>query len=113
MFGANGSTTDGTARPDSKLYKCHTALTFYRVREAIAPNIVGYYCIIGKTNPTDIHHYLLYIYDSKITLVRKGSDNKNARLIARDSPSPVCSRMKSFGWFKVFVLGDVDTLETL
>ena len=40
--------------PHAKLHKRHTALSFHRVREAIAGKIIGFYHIAGEHNPADI-----------------------------------------------------------
>ena len=54
MFGDNKSVVDSSARPHSKLHKRHTALSFHRVREAVAAKILGFYHIPGEQNPADI-----------------------------------------------------------
>ena len=54
MFGDNKSVVDSATRIDAKLHKRHTALSFHRVREAIASGFVGFYHIKGSTNPADI-----------------------------------------------------------
>src|SRR6056300_1322763 len=41
-------------RPESKLHKRHVALSFHRVREAIAANLVSFIHIEGASNPADI-----------------------------------------------------------
>ena len=54
MFGDNKSVVDSSTRPHSKLHKRHTALSFHRVREAIASKIIGFFHIPGSQNPADI-----------------------------------------------------------
>ena len=54
MFGDNQSVVESSTRPHSKLHKRHNALSFHRVREAIAAKVVGFYHIPGETNPADI-----------------------------------------------------------
>jgi len=54
MFGDNKSVVDSATRIDAKLHKRHTALSFHRVREAIASKFVGFHHIKGSTNPADI-----------------------------------------------------------
>ena len=54
MFGDNKSVVDSSTKIDAKLHKRHTALSFHRVREAIASGYVGFYFIKGSTNPADI-----------------------------------------------------------
>jgi hypothetical protein len=54
MFGDNKSVVDSSTLPHSKLNKRHTALSFHRVREAIAAGIIGFYFIPGEANPADI-----------------------------------------------------------
>ena len=54
MFGDNESVVNSSTRPESKLHKRHVALSFHRVREAIASNILSFIHISGTTNPADI-----------------------------------------------------------
>jgi len=54
MFGDNESVVNSSAQPHAKLHKRHTALSFHRVREAIAAGIVGFFHIPGDSNPADI-----------------------------------------------------------
>ena len=54
MFGDNRSVVDSSMTPHAKIHKRHVALSFHRVREAIATKIIGYYFIPGKINPADI-----------------------------------------------------------
>ncbi len=54
MFGDNESVVNSSAQPHAKLHKRHTALSFHRVREALAAGIVGFFHIPGDINPADI-----------------------------------------------------------
>ena len=54
MFGDNESVVNSSSRPDAKLHKRHTALSFHRVREAIASNMIAFLFIDGSKNPADI-----------------------------------------------------------
>ena len=54
MFGDNASVVDSSSRIHAKLHKRHTALSFHRVREAIASGMVTFHHIPGKSNPADI-----------------------------------------------------------
>ena len=54
MFGDNKSVVDSSTTPHAKLHKHHTALSFHRVREAVAAGIVAFYHIAGEANPADI-----------------------------------------------------------
>ena len=54
MFGDNKTVVDSSSRPHARLHKRHTALSFHRVREAIASKILDFYHISGKINPADI-----------------------------------------------------------
>lgn len=54
MFGDNESVVNSSAQPHAKLHKRHTALSFHRVREAIAADIIGFFHIPGECNPADI-----------------------------------------------------------
>lgn len=54
MFGDNQAVVNNSAIPHSCLNKRHNALSYHRVREAIAGKIVNFYWINGKKNPADI-----------------------------------------------------------
>ena len=54
MFGDNKSVVDSSSIPQSKLHKQHTALSYHRVREAIAAGIVSFTHLPGSMNPADI-----------------------------------------------------------
>ena len=54
MFGDNKSVVDSSSVPQSKLHKRHIALSFHRVREAIAAGIIKFIHIPGDQNPADI-----------------------------------------------------------
>ena len=54
MFGDNKSVVDSSTIPHAKLHKRHTALSFHRVREAIAAKFVKFHFIPGEDNPADI-----------------------------------------------------------
>jgi hypothetical protein len=54
MFGDNESMVVSCKFPHSKLHKRHNALSFHRVREAIASGMVSIHHIPGSMNPADI-----------------------------------------------------------
>jgi len=54
MFGDNEAVVNSSSRPDSKLHKRHTALSFHRVREAVASSMLAFIHIEGSRNPADI-----------------------------------------------------------
>jgi hypothetical protein len=54
MFGDNKSVVDSSTIPHSKLHKRHNALSFHRVREAIAGDILRFHHIPGEDNPADM-----------------------------------------------------------
>ena len=54
MFGDNRSTVDSGSLPHAKLHKRHTALSFHRVREAVAAGILHFLWIPGPINPADV-----------------------------------------------------------
>jgi hypothetical protein len=54
MFGDNESVVNSSSTPHVKLHKRHNALSFHRVREAVAIKIIGYYHIRSETNPSDV-----------------------------------------------------------
>jgi hypothetical protein len=54
LFGDNRSVVDSATIPHSSLNKRHVALSFHRVREAIAANVIRFMWIDSKDNPADI-----------------------------------------------------------
>jgi hypothetical protein len=54
MFGDNESVVNSAMHPYAKLHKRHTALSFHRVREAIASKKYVFTHIPGENNPADI-----------------------------------------------------------
>ena len=54
MFGDNESIVNSSTRLYAKLHKRHTALSFHRVREAIASKYVDFNYIPGAENPADV-----------------------------------------------------------
>jgi hypothetical protein len=54
MFGDNESVVGSATTPHAKLHKRHNALSFHRVREAIAAKVIAFYHIRSEANPADI-----------------------------------------------------------
>jgi hypothetical protein len=54
MFGDNKSVIDSSTIPHSKLGKRHNALSYHRVREAIASKVIYFCKIDGDQNPADV-----------------------------------------------------------
>jgi len=54
MFGDNKSVVTSATIPHSGLNKCHNALSYHHVHEAIAAKILGFFHIDGKKNPADV-----------------------------------------------------------
>jgi len=54
MFGDNQSVITSSTIPHSKLNKRHNAVSYHRVREAIAAGILKFYHIDGSINPADM-----------------------------------------------------------
>jgi hypothetical protein len=54
MFGDNESVVNSSIQPHAKLHKRHNALSFHRVREAIASGVFVFMHIPGENNPADI-----------------------------------------------------------
>jgi hypothetical protein len=54
MFGDNQAVVNNSVIPHSCLSKRHNALSYHRVREAIAAKIINFVWINGKNNPADI-----------------------------------------------------------
>ena len=54
MFGDNEAVVNSGSRVDAKLHKRHNALSFHKVREAVASDMIDFYHIPGQINPADI-----------------------------------------------------------
>jgi hypothetical protein len=54
MFGDNEAVVNSATKFDAKLHKRHTALSFHRVREAIAAKVIRYHHLAGEYNPADV-----------------------------------------------------------
>jgi len=54
MFGDNKSIVTSSTMPHSGLNKCHNALSYNHVCEAIAPRFFGFFHINGKKNLADV-----------------------------------------------------------
>ena len=54
MLVDNKSVVDSTVQPPANIHKSYTALSFHRVRESVASNMVDFYHISGGDNPYDI-----------------------------------------------------------
>jgi hypothetical protein len=54
MFGDNESVITSSTIPHSSLNKRHNALSYHRVREAIASDVLWFFHISGKMNPADV-----------------------------------------------------------
>jgi hypothetical protein len=54
MFGDNETVVNSSTQPHAKLHKRHTALSFHRVREAVASKVIGFYHVPGAKNPADV-----------------------------------------------------------
>ena len=54
MFGDNESVVNSSSTPHARLHKRHNALSFHRVREAIAAKIIGFYYIPSELNCADV-----------------------------------------------------------
>ena len=54
MFGNNKTVIDISSKPHTKLHKYHNALSFHRVREAVASKYVNFSFLDGRYNPADI-----------------------------------------------------------
>ncbi|CAJ1951051.1 unnamed protein product [Cylindrotheca closterium] len=54
MFGDNECAVNSSSRTEAKLHKGHVALSFHRVREAVACNMLSFIHIDGVLNPADI-----------------------------------------------------------
>ena len=54
MFGDNQSVITSSTLPHSTLNKRHNALSYHRVREAVASGILEFHKIEGSKNPADV-----------------------------------------------------------
>jgi hypothetical protein len=54
VFGDNKTVVDSSTVPHAKLHKRHNALSFHRVREAVAAKFIVMYHLEGIFNPADI-----------------------------------------------------------
>jgi hypothetical protein len=54
MFGDNESVVNSSTRIDSKLHKRHNALSYHKVREAIAAGFTAYYHVASEHNLADV-----------------------------------------------------------
>ena len=54
MFGDNLSVTNSASIPEDTLNKRHTALSYHRVREAIATKVLKFHHISSKEYPADL-----------------------------------------------------------
>ena len=54
LFGDNESVVNSSTTPFAKLHKRHLALSFHRVREAMAAKTIAYYHIRSECNPSDM-----------------------------------------------------------
>ena len=54
MFGDNQSVITSSTIPHSSLKKRHNALAYHRVQEAVASNVIWFFHISRKDNPSDV-----------------------------------------------------------
>jgi hypothetical protein len=54
MFGDNLAVVNSASIPEDTLKKRHNALSYHRVREAIAAKVLKFHHISGKENPADV-----------------------------------------------------------
>jgi hypothetical protein len=54
MFGDNESVVNNVSIPHAKLHKMHISLSFHRVMEVIAGDVMSYMFLPGKDNPADM-----------------------------------------------------------
>ena len=54
MFGDNQSVVNTSSIPYAKLHKRHVALSYHRVREAVAARILRFHHVRGDRNPADV-----------------------------------------------------------
>jgi transposase InsO family protein len=77
MFGDNESVVNSSSRPDARMHKRHVALSFHRVREAIASNMIAFIHIDGVKNLADIlskHWGYQQVWPQLRTLLFKAGD---------------------------------------
>jgi hypothetical protein len=54
MFGDNETVVNTASFPHARLQKQHVALSYHKVREAVAAGILRFHHVRGKLNPADI-----------------------------------------------------------
>jgi hypothetical protein len=67
MFGDNESMVNSAAIPHSRMHKRWVALSYHRVRWAVAAGVIRIYHVAGKKNPADIlskHWSMASVYDT-------------------------------------------------
>ena len=76
VFGDNQSVITNSTIPQSQLQKRHAALSYHRVREAIAADIFQLYHINGDENPSDVlsKHWVTHKYGSYSNLSSSGME---------------------------------------
>ena len=98
MFGDAKSVHDNMTRPHSKLNKRHTALSYHRIREAIAHNVMSFYHMPGRINPADIlskHWGYAEIWPALKTILFFQGDTRE--LIDDDESCSVDRGVKNYG----------------
>jgi hypothetical protein len=86
MFGDNKSVVDSSMQLNAKLHKCHTMLSFHRVREATAA-ILGCYFMPGEASPADIlskHWGYTQIKERLLSLLFGRGDTGNITTVSED-----------------------------
>ena len=90
MFGDNESVVKNSTVPHSQLKKRHVALSYHRVREAIASGVIVFTHIAGEMNPADIlskHWGFAQVWTQLKTLLFWSGETK-------DIPSSVATKQK-------------------
>jgi hypothetical protein len=88
MFGDNKSVISNATIPHSQLNKRHLALSYHKVREAVASNMVNFYHINGINNPADImskHWTYTKVWPVLRPLLfwKGGNDNNLSRVLSK------------------------------
>ena len=82
MFGDNMSVVDSSSMPHSKLHKRHHALSFHKVRQAVAAKICKCFHVRSEKNPADMlskHWDLSSVWDTLKPLLFWRGDTDDLR----------------------------------
>ena len=111
MFGDNESVVNSAAIPHSKMHKRWVALSYHRVRYAVAAGIINVYHIAGKKNPADVlskHWGLSAVWDTmkpllfwNWTSMKQGPEDSDEGNKTKEDVAETVSKVDAKGIVKV------------